>query len=103
MITLNCICGERYFADESHAGRKIQCLKCGQILLIETFQPNADSGIKSDTDSKSRTSNQYSQVSSSPSSRSPWRGAMVIILAAIIITVFMVSISIWGGGRSSRQ
>lgn len=34
MITLHC-CGQDYYADEVHAGKKIQCLKCGRLLLIE--------------------------------------------------------------------
>jgi hypothetical protein len=33
-ITLHC-CGESYYADERHVGRRIQCTKCGRILTIE--------------------------------------------------------------------
>jgi len=34
VITLHC-CGQDYYADEVHLGRKIKCVKCGRILLIE--------------------------------------------------------------------
>lgn len=33
MITLHC-CGQDYYADEVHIGRKIKCVKCGRLLLI---------------------------------------------------------------------
>jgi len=36
MIDIKCNCGECYHADEKFIGQKIQCRKCGSILLIQS-------------------------------------------------------------------
>ena len=38
MITLQC-CDEKYYADEQHIGRNIQCRKCGRVLTIGAAAP----------------------------------------------------------------
>ncbi len=39
MIPIQCACGETYHADEQHVGRKIQCSKCGKVLMITGRSP----------------------------------------------------------------
>jgi len=34
LIEIDCSCGETYWADDSHAGRSLQCRKCGKVLSI---------------------------------------------------------------------
>ena len=42
MITVRCMCGETYQADEQHAGRRIRCNKCGTVLEIAAVLTSRD-------------------------------------------------------------
>ena len=95
MITLHCTCGERFQADDAHAGKRIRC-RCGLLVRIPgvpvqvSAQYHAHTSLGASTDPTSAPS---------PGARSSRRGAWVTVGAAVslVFLVFLVSVS--RGGR----
>jgi vancomycin resistance protein VanJ len=104
-FTLECRCGERYHVDDSQAGRRLSCRRCGNLLAIARPSQAAQPRKEEVKRRKIRRSSRPSGATTEPSSQYPvtiprtLRRRVAAVLAwGYLALALLVAALLWGFG-----
>ena len=104
-FTLECRCGEHYHVDDSQAGRRLACRRCGNLLAIERSSGTAETRRDEVKRGKRRRTSRPTGATNEPASAYPvtiprtlrWRVAAVLAWGYLAFAL-IVGASLWGFG-----